>query len=352
MHAERMPRIDDQRRLDRYRETIRCAWGQGDGNSWPIKLNAAFHLFLEPFGEELLEDLDWLEGRGKSLAEIAAPFYNPARLYRIIDSTIYGLRRKHLPLADQRRVVLKLLDMTRALKYGSELNENGCNEIYGPEALERVMSAKTWHTVESVEESMTVHRFCALMWAYTEAIFFRAHDVTKEIHGPYGVAGTDRRFIVKEYLNLRPRELWPTMPLLPCDTVKIFKQYVPEVRIRIDALNHLYQEGAPLVPSLERYAIEVDGEPRDLEVLQRFLARAQETVQAISHHIDGIDWNQRVLKYADIFWFRKKPLRDQRGVDWRVPSSVRAAILAGEENRRRRPQLSNEASARLAMLTI
>jgi hypothetical protein len=142
------------------------------------------------------------------------------------------------------------------------------------------------------------------------------------------------------------------MPLLPCSTVKIYKQYNHTVHIRIDALNHLYHEGGQLVPSLEACRIEVDGQAAEVELLREYLLQVQQTIGSISRYIERISWNERVLKYADIFWFRKKPFCDQLGRDWRVPVHVRETILSGTENERRRQPLSDEASARLAMLTI
>ena len=346
-----MPSSGDAERVRLYRDSITRAWGYGDGNTWPVKLNAAFHLFLKEFGEELIEDITELEGAGKSLEEIARPFYNPARLYRVIDSTIYSMRRNHYPVARQRAMALKLLSMTRSLKYGSEFNEDGCNVIYNPEVAAHTSETKLNCRVDSLADSQLVHRFCGVMWAYTEAIFFRAHDVTKEIHGPYAIDG-DRQFIVKEYLNLRPLELWPDIPLLPCQTIRIYKQYNRSVRMRIDALNHLYHEGGQLVPNLTAYSVEVDGAQQRVDILNDYLRIVQQTIMTISRHIDQIGWNDRVSKYADIFWFRKRPTREQRGMDWRVPAAVREAVMNGTENERRRPHLSDEASARLAMLTI
>lgn len=339
--------VDD---VARYRQTISRAWGHGDANVWPVKLNAAFHLFLKEFGEELLEDIAWLEARGRTLAEIACPFSNPARVYRIIDSTIYSMRRNRHPIEAQRGVVKKLLAMTQTLKYGSPFNEDGCNTIYDPGTAARVADSLLDGERPPLVTSRLVHAFCAAMWPYTESIFFRAHDVTKEIHGPYACDG--RQYLVKEYLNLRPVDLWPDVPLLPCRTIKVYMQYSEAVRLRIDALNHLYHEGGALVPSLERCAVEIDGERRDPEELQEYLAAGRETIAAICRRVDAMSWNERVAKYADIFWFRKKPVSDQRGRDWRVPSHVREAIARGAENERRRTPLSDEASARLAMLTI
>ena len=341
----------DLQRVERYRESIAQAWGHGDTNVWPVKLNAAIHLFVKEFGEELLEDLSHLEAAGLPLERIAAPFYNPSRLYRIVDFTVYSMRRNRYPLEAQRRVVLKLLTMARALKHGSEFNEDGRNTILDPE---RVASAAARHLAGpavSITGSQLVHRFCATMWAYTECIFFRAHDVTKEIHGPYPHADGSH-FVVQEYLNLHPEPIWPSVPLLSCETIKVFKEYRPSVGLRIDALNHLYHDGAPLVPNLVRCGVEIDGARAPLEALSDCLVTMQETVRTICCRIDASSWNERVAKYAEVFWFRKKPLADLRGRPWGVPAPVYEAIDHGRENEHRKSPLSDEASGRLAMLTI
>jgi hypothetical protein len=157
---------------------------------------------------------------------------------------------------------------------------------------------------------------------------------------------------VKEFLRLRPLELWPDIPLLPCRTITVFQQYSDAVRIRLDAHNHLYHEGGQLVPNLERCGVEIDGERQDLGVIPTYLAAAQRAIAAISRYIDSIGWNDRTMKYAEIFWLRKKPMADQRGRDWRVPAHVRDAIRHGSENVRRRVPLSDEACKRLAAITI
>src|SRR5438552_14079842 len=64
-----------------------------------------------------------------------------------------------------------------------------------------------------------------LMWAYTESIFFRAHDLTKEFHGPYLYASDTKRFVIREFRNLQPRELWPDICLPPLRSIMIYKQY-------------------------------------------------------------------------------------------------------------------------------
>lgn len=343
----------DEERLSLYRNSLSLAWGFVDYNDWPVKLNSIFHLFLKEFGEEFIKDLRHLEeDHSLPLSDIARLFYNPARIFRLIDSVIYSMRRNRSPLCDQRKIVLKMLSMVNALKYGSEFNEDGRNIILDPEAAAQIVNNKLRGRVCTIEESRKLHRFCGIIWAYTETIFFRAHDVTKEIHGPYYHDKQNPNILVKEYLNLQPREIWPDFMLLPCSTIKIVMSYGENVNITIDALNHLYHKGESLVPNLKGYSIEIDGKEENIEKLQEIAEIIAHIIPDMTSAIDSMSWHEKVMKYGEIFWFRKKPLREKRGICWRLPEEVKQNIHAGEVNHRRINRLSEEQVYRLAKLTI
>jgi hypothetical protein len=164
-------------RLDLYRQSLVVAWGYADYNDWPVKLNSVFHLFLTEVGEELIADMDYLEvQRGYQAPDIAMLFKNPARVYRMIDSAVYSMRRRGVSLEEQRAVVLRLLDVVAALKHGSEFNENGRNIIYSPSRVVELRRRQLSSVSCTREEALTVHRLCGSLWAYTECIFFRAHS--------------------------------------------------------------------------------------------------------------------------------------------------------------------------------
>ncbi|MCP4147130.1 MAG: hypothetical protein GY757_05210, partial [bacterium] len=203
----------------------------------------------------------------------------------------------------------------------------------------------------TIEESRLIHRFCGVVWAYTESLFFRAHDITKEIHGPYNY--NNHNLVVKEYMNLNPYEIWPGVDMLPCNNIKIYKSYNQKIKIQIDALNHLALDaGAQPVPNLMNHYVEIDGKEATPHQLMELLKIIAKTIAGISARIEKMSWHERVAKYAEIFWFRKRPLRDARGIDWKVPQTVLDNIAAGKPMPRRETKLSEEQVRRLAKLTI
>jgi hypothetical protein len=348
-----MSHRSDEERLELYRKSLAFAWGFSDYNDWPVKLNSVFHLFLEEFGRDVLEDLEFLEQEKKlSLEEIASTFQNPARIYRMIDSTMYSMRRKGYSLQYQREIALKMLSMVASLKYGSEFNEDGRNIIYDPETVAGLAGDKLKDVRCTVDESTRLHRFCGMIWAYTEAIFFRAHDVTKEIHGPYRYDHDNSKVLVKEYLNLRPTDIWPDVRLLPCSTIRIFKNYTDDICLSIDALNHLYHDGGSVVPNLLSYCVEIDGQEETVDRCGELTETISGSISEIVAKTEAMTWHEKVTKYAEIFWFRKKPLRDACGRPWRLPESVCEQIRNGTVNPTRVSRLAEDQVYRLAMLTV
>lgn len=43
--------------IQKYKESLKLAWGYNDYNDWPIKFNSIMHLFVTEFTREYLEDL-------------------------------------------------------------------------------------------------------------------------------------------------------------------------------------------------------------------------------------------------------------------------------------------------------
>jgi len=263
------------------------------------------------------------------------------------------MRRSGYSLARQQEEVLRLLAMVKSLKHGSEFNEDGRNVIYSPAEVHSVILRHLGADQCSREDSVRVHKLCGLLWAYTETIFFRAHDVTKEIHGPYMPPSEEGTLVVKEYLNLNPREMWPDSYLLEEGEIRVFLYYDAQHKVEIDALNHLYTcSKTSAAEKLKRFYVEVDGRHASVDEICGLTERLGEMVTKNTKFIDALPWHQKVEKYADIFWFRKAPLRQARGADWHVPATVYEDVRSGSPNPLRTRRLSKEEVRRLARLTI
>lgn len=320
--------MNDLDRIEKYKNSLRKAWAYTDYNDWPIKYNSIMHLFADKFAEEFLVDLKKLKETNVTLEEIARAFYNPARIYRIINTVIFGMKRRCIPLNEQREYVLRLLDIVQLMKCGSEFNESGHNIIWDSNILRKFFSDHEFIAADD-QSAIIIQQFCGIIWAYTEAIFFRAHDVTKEIHGPYHINESGNILLVREYLNLNKVKIWPGISLLPCDKIVIYTEYGADVSLSIDAYNHLYLNKGNYIKDLKNYYIEIDGRPAHINEITSLITPMIDVINRIHLWAKTANWQEIAQKYAEIYWYRKKPLRDLLGKSWELPEEIHQLILHG-----------------------
>lgn len=163
--------MNDVEKLRLYKESLKSAWGYNDYNDWPIKFNSVMHLFLEEFSQEILDDIKEISEKQISSSTVAEAFINPARIYRLINPLLYGMKRLRCSISEQRRLACYFLDLVQILKYGSPFNEEGRNIIFSPEKVRKIVDQVNMQP-STQEEARRIQQFCGIMWAYTESIFF------------------------------------------------------------------------------------------------------------------------------------------------------------------------------------
>lgn len=343
---------ETQERFSKYKESLVSAWGYNDYNDWPIKVNSIMHLFLKVFAQEVIEDIEEIEAKQIENEAIQKYFSNPARFYRIIDPVIFGMKRLGHPIEYQRQTVLKLLDLVKSMKHGSEFNEFGENIILNPDAIQTLLKE---HQLQKADEisAQTIQKFCGLMWAYTESIFFRAHEVTKEVHGCYTLSD-NRKLVIREYLNLAPKKLWDEVnpPFLKYKNIQVYTVYNDNLNLTIDSYNHLFLKGGNYKDDMVEYFIVADGKSINFNELNELMIEATQTISKIHSWVAKQEWRTLANKYADIYWFRKQPFRKILGKESSVPEIVRKSINEGEPDRRRLKNLSEKEIDQLIKLVI
>ncbi len=342
---------ENRSRLEHYKKSLESAWGYNDYNDWPIKVNSIMHLFLEEFASEVIEDIGQIEREQIDVNRLLELFGNPARIYRIVDPTIFGMKRMKLPLEFQRKIVLKMLGYVRLMKAGSEFNEDGKNKILSKEQVKEVFQ-KNQFTKADEQSAMIIQRFCGIIWAYTESIFFRAHEVTKEVHGMYELE-KGNNLVIREYLNLQPYHLWSeTVPYLKYKKIVIYTVYNASLKLVVDSYNHLFLKEGNYKNDMLEYLILADGKKIDIKELEDLVSDAMKTITEIHNWADTQNWKVLANKYADIYWYRKKPFREVLKKNYQVPDVVRENIANGLPDERRKHNLSEKQISRLIRIVI
>lgn len=317
--------------IEHFKQAIGQVWIRDSQSTWPIDMNAVAHLFMDIFATELLEDIQRLKSDGLDDPAIAARLNTSARIIRLIMPCVLGMKACGIPTETIREKVLYFLSLAKHLKYGNLSNRDGKNIVLPPGALEDKKDKRKMVTAEK-SSSLAVHKLCAILWNYVECLFFRAHGFIREFHGPYHFPGKKTGTLIRDFTCLKPVELWNATRAVEYENTRVITAY-RGLEMSIDIYNNVsIHESTTYVNSLKAYYIEADGKMLNLDELGRLCKVLSDVMLNITSEVETLEWRQLAKKYAEIFWYSKKELKD--GQDWRPPGIVGERIEKGELNTR------------------
>jgi hypothetical protein len=312
-------------RLLRFRESIIIPLANTDADKWPIRSGRISRLCLDEFSSEFFEDIHSLRQQHMSVPSIAALFRTPTHLWRMSHHLLNGLRLHSSSLETQQQAVLTLLEIITYLKYGDLFCSDGANIIWSPAQV-----AESMDDLQPIEDpcaARLVHQLAGILWAYAESLYFVAHELSVEIHGPYGVFG-EYSLLVRDFFDLQPCPLWPYIDaLVSHQTVRIMVLY-KHLDVHLDVYNNLYVDaGKRLVDEAHCFQILIDGHSASLKQVQQLILEASRAIEVISNQVNSWSLEQIARQYIHIFWWRKAVLNKALQKDWKPPEKVLKRVV-------------------------
>jgi hypothetical protein len=319
--------IDEAARdlLSRFRESIIIPLANTDATKWPIRSGRISRLCLDEFSSEFFEDIHSLRKRDMSKPSIAALFRNPTHLWRMSHHLLNGLRILSTSLETQQQAILTLLEIISYLKYGDLFCSDGANIVWSPAQVADMTD--DLQPIEEPDAARVVHQLGGVLWAYAESLYFVAHELSVEIHGPYKVPG-GYSLLVRDFFDLQPFPLWPSInSLVSHRTVRIMIMY-KHLEAHFDVYNNLYIDcGRSLIDEAHCYQVLIDGHTASLSQIQQLILEASRAIEMISKKVDSWPLEQIVRQYIHIFWWRKAALSEALQKDWRPPEKVLKRVV-------------------------
>src|SRR2546428_2399922 len=312
-------------RLLRFRESIIIPLANTDADKWPIRSGRISRLCLDEFSSDFFEDIHFLRQQNMSEQSIAALFGTPTHLWRMSHHLLNGLRLLCASLETQQQAMLTLLEIISYLKYGDLFCSDGANIIWSP-----ALVADTADDLEPIVEpdaARLVHQLAGILWAYAESLYFVAHELSVEIHGPYKVSG-GFSLLVRDFFDLHPYSLWPTIDsLVSHQTVRIMVLY-KHLEVHLDVYNNLYVDtGKRLIDEALFFKVFIDGHTASLLQVQQLILEASRAIEVISNEVNSWSLEQIARQYIHIFWWRKAVLCKALQKDWRPPEKVLKRVV-------------------------
>jgi len=312
-------------RLLRFRESIIIPLANTDADKWPIRSGRISRLCLDEFSSEFFEDIHFLRQQNMSEPSIAALFRTPTHLWRMSHHLLNGLRLLSATLETQQQAMLTLLEIISYLKYGDLFCSDGANIIWSP-----AQFAETMDDLQPIEDpcaARLAHQLAGILWAYAESLYFVAHELSVEIHGPYKVPG-GASLLVRDFFDLQPYPLWPSIDsLVSHQTVRIMIMY-KHLDVHLDVYNNLYiDSGKRLIDEASCYQVLIDGHTASLSQIQQLILEASRVIEVISNEVNSWSLEQIARQYIHIFWWRKAVLSKALQKDWRPSEKVLQRVV-------------------------
>lgn len=314
--------------LAQFRDAIIIPLSLTDPEKWPIRSGRVMSLVGGALAEEFMADVEALRAQGWSLADIAGCFDNPSRIWRFSHHLLQGLRAAGASRSAQRDAVLLLLDLIGEMKHGSPFLLDGANLWLQPAAVAELDTQLTYAAQPSnlTQLSQAAHRTAATLWSYAECLYFVAHEIGVEIHGPYPSADGSV-LMVRDYFRPDPVELWPEFDsFLDFTSLRIVARY-EAFGGELDIYNNLYLGPTEsLVSETSSILVFCDGEPLGLADLKQVQQTASGMITTFVSEVESWDLATTARKYANIFWWRKRELALAARGQWRPSDEVLSLI--------------------------
>ncbi len=318
--------MDDNLKLINFREALISVGRRGpDSAKWPIPAGMAGKAFLDTFATDFFKSLEKALQKGVSYKQIASSFKTPSRLWKISHHLLKGLQRSNLPVEYQRKAILSLLDLIENIKDKDLFNSSDNNFFLSKTHISDVLK-DTNLSIPQNNASLKVHYLSALLWSYTESLYFSEHGLGKEYHGSYEAKQNDTFTFIRDFFNLRPTFFFNQTKNLSFDSIRIITIYNKNMEICLDVYNNILSHGSP-IKTLSSYSVIADGQSLDIDEIDTVCKSIEKLLKEIVSTIDGWSVTQKALRFGEIFWLCKKPLCDLINQDWKLPNSLRERIL-------------------------
>jgi hypothetical protein len=213
--------------------------------------------------------------------------------------------------------------------HGSAFGQAGANILLPPyESLPLGEQLRRDHAVTSSSDpySRSAHRAAATLWSYAESLYFVAHELGVEIHGPYALANGEY-LLVRDFFRPAPTELWPGVAsLLDFERLRIATTY-SAFHGRFDVYNNHYLDGGFVLPAVTTaVAAWRDGTLLSVAELEDLSNAAGMVIADVVGRIEGWTTVEIARKYVEVFWWRKHELALAARGTWRAPAEVLAQV--------------------------
>lgn len=285
--------------------------GRGMPPRWPISIIETNWYHSQFWAKELYSTIQSLEKR-VSDKKIAKLLWGPSTLshwfYIANPVSFEGLTPK-----ESEEFLEKTINFLSLQRQGDIFCRDWTNRLLTKVEVKKLISVAKFI---NGDVATILAKINVMLWHYCILIQVGHRSYSQEFHGPYDIGNGENLFI-RDYFNLRSKEVWKFTGQLPFNRLRFFEVY-QGVQIKIDMFNH-FEFSAPPSQNLRGLSVLVDdskylGTRKEVGNLfntcEGILEKGNKTIKDFSKK----DWIKKIIEMRHL-WL--KPRKEILGKDWR-----------------------------------
>jgi hypothetical protein len=197
--------------------------------------------------------------------------------------------------------------------------KKGCHLILNEKEIAKL------HNLIPKDQNSEIHAYLklsALLWAYSDSLYFQGREICCEYHGLYTCSGGNN-IMVRDFTNFSPKDLWPELSFdNSYSNIRIITLHNKSLEIFVDAYNNISVVKGGFATSLLNGAAFVNNEKVDLEKVGSMIMEFSDKLTLQTDYVNSIHEWDLGEKYVEIFWYRKRRLSDFLGEFWKPRNEV------------------------------
>jgi hypothetical protein len=310
--------IDKKQQLKDFAAALAIPVGLTDNAKWPVRSGTVIYPVRNILVREFIEQVESSDIRGNP-GKWREAFDGPTQIWRTSHHLINGLTDDGIDNSVIAEKIMLLLEGIAALNNDHYFERLGKHIILNEEDVEKAAGVDLITDKKLARKPLLLS---GLLWAYSEANYFVAHELTCEYHGAY-LLHNGNYAVIREFKNLRPNELWSERDFdgIP-QYIRVITIHDKSLDISFDAYNNLFDEKGTLGASLLTSAVIADGVVLQISEIDSLIQLFSGRVRDFTDEVNEMSKNDIARKYLEIFWYRKKSLTDYMGIEWKPSDNL------------------------------
>ncbi len=285
-------------------------------------------LVAQPWLDYVFSIIHGIKEKGLNAREVARLFPNTSEIRGTFFFDMFSAHFTSFTNSEKMELFCFYNDMLKAICVDDPYAHKK-NIIHSPEEIKQLVSTTQ---KASPDIARKLGRIISACYHVGHALYSDMHPtIVYDNFAPYDVAdvyGPGHSVIIKDFGNLRAKEIWPESKHSPCDHIRIICVY-KNVSPAVDSVSHITYDGDP-IHGLVRAAIYVDGVEKTIDESYELAIALENVAITIFQKSQSADLEFKKKQYYSAKAYTFKKLAEVLGRDWHEPIPGMMAAAQGK----------------------